>query len=57
MQLTRAGMAVGFVGVPLRYMHTPCELLSLIDVENCARMMAAYCRSVKPDTDFTPRVL
>jgi putative aminopeptidase FrvX len=57
MQLNRSGMAVGILGVPLRYMHTPCELLSLIDVENCARLMAAYCRSVKPDTDFTPRVI
>jgi endoglucanase len=55
MQLNRAGMAVGIVGVPLRYMHTPVELLSLADVENCAKLMAAYCRSVKPDTDFTPR--
>jgi len=57
MQLNRGGMAVGIVGVPLRYMHTPCELLSLTDVENCAKVMAAYCRRVKPDTDFTPRVL
>ncbi|RYG28538.1 M42 family peptidase, partial [bacterium] len=39
-----------------RYMHTPCEVLSLTDVADCARLMAAYCRSVKPDTDFTPRV-
>ncbi|RYG62729.1 M42 family peptidase, partial [bacterium] len=50
------GMAVGIVGVALRYMHTPCEVLSLTDVEDCARLMAAYCRSVKPDTDFTPRI-
>lgn len=57
MQLNRGGMAVGILGVPLRYMHTPCELLSLTDVENCAKLMAAYCRSVKPDTDFTPRIL
>lgn len=56
MQLNRAGMAVGILGVPLRYMHTPCELLSITDVENCARLMAAYCRQVKPDTDFTPRL-
>jgi putative aminopeptidase FrvX len=54
MQLNRAGMAVGVVGVPIRYMHTPCELLCLEDVENCAKMMAGYCRLVKPDTDFTP---
>jgi len=56
MQINRGGMAVGILGVPLRYMHTPCELLSLKDVEDCARLMAAYCRQVKPDTDFTPRV-
>jgi putative aminopeptidase FrvX len=55
MQLNRGGMAVGILGVALRYMHTPCEVLSLTDVENCAKLMAAYCRSVKPDTDFTPR--
>lgn len=54
MQLNRDGMAVGILGVALRYMHTPVELLSLTDVENCARLMAAYCRSVKPNTDFTP---
>jgi putative aminopeptidase FrvX len=43
------------VGVPIRYMHTPGELLDLLDVERCARLMAAYCRLVTPDTDFTPR--
>lgn len=57
MQLSRHGMATGLLGVPLRYMHTPCEVLSLVDVENCAKLMAAYCRKVKPNTDFTPRVL
>jgi endoglucanase len=56
MQLNRAGMAVGIVGVPLRYMHTPVEVLSLTDVENCARLMASYCRKISADTDFTPRI-
>jgi putative aminopeptidase FrvX len=56
MQLSRAGMATGLLGVALRYMHTPCELLSLRDVENCASLMASYCRRVRPDTDFTPRL-
>jgi putative aminopeptidase FrvX len=55
MQLNRAGMATGLLGVPLRYMHTPVEVLSLKDVEDCARLTAGYCRQVKPDTDFTPR--
>ncbi len=56
MQVSRGGMATGILGVPLRYMHTPCELLSLTDVEQTAQLMAGYCRQVKPDTDFTPRL-
>lgn len=35
-------------------MHTPCELLSIVDVENSARLMAAYCRMIRPDTSFVP---
>jgi endoglucanase len=56
MQINRGGMAVGILGVALRYMHTPCELLSLTDVENCARLMAGFCRRVRSDSDFTPRL-
>jgi len=56
MQISRGGMAVGIVGVPLRYMHTPCELISLTDAEQAAQLMAGYCRLVRPDTDFTPRL-
>jgi putative aminopeptidase FrvX len=54
MQLNRSGMAVGLLGVVIRYMHTPCEVLSLTDLQHCARLMAAYCRRVTPETDFTP---
>ncbi|MDB5612942.1 MAG: putative aminopeptidase YsdC [Devosia sp.] len=54
LQLNRSGMATGLLGVPLRYMHTPGEVLSLTDVENCARLVAAYCRRITPETDFTP---
>lgn len=56
MQLNRDGMAVGLLGVAIRYMHTPCELLSLEDLQHCARLMAAYCRRVTVDTDFTPQL-
>jgi putative aminopeptidase FrvX len=54
LQINRTGVATGLVGVPLRYMHTPSELLSLTDVENCARLVAAYCRQIGPETDFAP---
>lgn len=54
MQLNRAGMATGLIGVPLRYMHTPCEVMSLEDIENAARLMAGFVERVTPDVDFTP---
>jgi len=54
MQLSRGGMATGLLSVPLRYMHTPNELLALEDLENTARLLAAFCKTLKPDHDFTP---
>jgi endoglucanase len=54
MQLSRGGMATGLLSVPLRYMHTPNELLALEDLENTARLLAAFCARVKRDQDFTP---
>lgn len=56
MQISGAGMATALLGVAIRYMHTPVEVLSLKDVENCAKLMAAACRKVTAKTDFTPRV-
>ena len=55
MQVNRGGMATALLNVPLRYMHTPCEVLSLKDLEDTTRLLAAYCRRITPDTDFTPR--
>jgi endoglucanase len=54
MQLSRGGMATGLLSVPLRYMHTPNELLSLEDLENTARLLAAFCATLPADHDFTP---
>ncbi len=56
MQIAGNPMATGLVGIPLRYMHSPCELLDLQDVEDTAKLMAGYCKLVKTDTDFTPRI-
>ena len=54
MQISRAGMATGLLSVPLRYMHTPNELLSLDDLENTAKLLAAFCARLKKGQDFTP---
>jgi endoglucanase len=53
MQLNREGMATGLISVPLRYMHTPCEVLSLEDLEHACRLCAAFTRRLKPDMDWT----
>lgn len=55
MQVSRAGMATGLISVALRYMHTPCEVLSLTDVEQAAILLAGFVRKITPDTDFIPQ--
>lgn len=41
-QITRDGVNVVCVSLPLRYMHTPIEAADLRDVENTAKLLAAY---------------
>ena len=53
--LTRAGVATGLVSVPNRYMHSPSEMVSISDLHNTARLLAAFIRRLTPETDFTPR--
>lgn len=54
MQISRSGMATGLISVPLRYMHTPCEVMALDDIENAARLMAAFVERVTGEIDWTP---
>ncbi len=46
-QMGRSGVATGLVSIPLRYMHTPNELVDLQDVENCVRLLTAFALSLK----------
>lgn len=54
MQVSRSGMATGLISVPLRYMHTPCEVMALEDIDNAARLMAGFVERVTPEIDWTP---
>ena len=41
-----AGVPCGLVGIPLRYMHTPSEVVDLEDVERCVKLFVEFSRSV-----------
>jgi len=49
------GVATGLVSVPNRYMHSPNEMVDLVDLERAAQLLAAFTRRVTENTDFTPR--
>jgi endoglucanase len=50
--LSRAGIAVGCVEIPLRYMHSPVEMVQLDDVLACARVIAAFAQRLTADVSF-----
>ena len=48
-QVSRNGVNVVCVSLPLRYMHTPIEAVDLRDVEHSAQLLAAYILSMGED--------
>jgi endoglucanase len=54
LQLNRAGVATALVSIPLRYMHSPCELIHLDDLENSVRLLAETIAQIAPETSFVP---
>ena len=52
LHIARAGLPTGVVSVPLRYMHTPVEMVQLDDVNNAARLIAAFARRLEPGVSF-----
>lgn len=46
-QTGRAGVATGLVSIPLRYMHTPSEVVDLEDVERCVKLLVQFARNLQ----------
>jgi putative aminopeptidase FrvX len=51
--LARAGVPTALVSIPLRYMHSPVELVQLDDVHAAARLIAAAALRLDGDQAFT----
>ncbi len=48
-QVARGGVATGLVSIPLRYMHTPSEVVDLEDVERCVRLFVEFAKGLEAD--------
>ena len=46
MQISREGVATSVLSLPLKYMHSPIEVLSLSDMEQVARLLAAFAENL-----------
>jgi len=53
-QLSHSGVVTGLIGIPNRYMHSPCEIVHLDDIENAAKLIAETVVSIDDETDFIP---
>ena len=52
-QISRSGIATGLVSIPLRYMHSPVELVDLGDLEATVELVAAFGARVADGIDLS----
>ncbi len=45
-QMGRGGVATGLISIPLRYMHTPSEVVDLEDVERCVQLLVEFAKAL-----------
>lgn len=53
LQISRTGIPTGLVSIPLRYMHSPVEMVDLADVEATVQLMVAFVENLDPGVDLT----
>lgn len=54
MQVQRGGCATGLVSIPLRYMHTPTEVLKLSDIEDTVALLKRFILDLDEDVSLVP---
>jgi putative aminopeptidase FrvX len=50
--VSRGGIPTAVVSIPLRYMHSPVEMVPLDDVDACARLIAACAQRLGADASW-----
>jgi endoglucanase len=48
-QVAAEGIPTLVVGIPLRYMHTPVEIVALKDIQRAGRLIAEFISGLQPD--------
>jgi putative aminopeptidase FrvX len=52
-QISRAGIPAGLISIPMRYMHSPVEMVDLADVEATVELVAAFALALEPGLDLS----
>jgi endoglucanase len=53
LQISRSGIPTGLVSIPLRYMHSPVEMVDLRDVEATVELLSAFAARLSGDIDLS----
>ncbi|QBD79364.1 M42 family peptidase [Ktedonosporobacter rubrisoli] len=53
-QVVRSGVATGLVSLPLRYMHTASEIVSLKDIDESAELIARFVLALDKNVNVIP---
>ena len=56
MQVQQGGCAAGLVSIPLRYMHTPTEVIKLSDLEETVALLRRFILDLDEDISFVPGI-
>jgi endoglucanase len=52
-QFSRSGIPTGLVSIPLRYMHSPVEMIDLADVEATVALIVAFAERIDDKVDLS----
>ncbi len=52
-QISRAGIPAGLISIPMRYMHSPVEMVDLADVEATVELVVAFALALEPGLDLS----